>query len=111
MERENYIIKSFRTWTLFLILLESLGWDDKTLSTQEAVTNVYWMLVCKPYKRSHFKHLNIVRDSNIKMDLRETLSGKGERDVCGPDWTGSEHNKEPPQSPKAGMEFLDQLSK
>jgi hypothetical protein len=45
------------------------------------------------------------------MDLRETLSGQGERGVRGPDSTGSEHNKEPPQSPKAGMEFLDQQSK
>jgi len=44
MDRENYKIKSFRTWTFFLILLESLGWDDKTLNTQEAVTNVYRML-------------------------------------------------------------------
>jgi hypothetical protein len=69
------------------------------------------MLVGKPYKRSHFKHLNIGRDSNVKTDLRETLSGKGERGVHGPNSTGSEHNKEPPQSPKAGMEFLDQLSK
>jgi hypothetical protein len=50
-------------------------------------------------------------DSNIKMDLRETLSGKGERGVHGPDSTGSERNKEPSQSPKTRMEFLEQLSK
>jgi len=62
-------------------------------------------------ERSHFKHLDIGTDSNIEMDLRETLSGQGERGVRGPDSTGSEHNKEPPQSPKAGMEFLDQQSK
>jgi hypothetical protein len=62
-------------------------------------------------ERRHFKHLDRGSDSNIKMDLRETLSVKGERGVHGPDSTGSEHNKEALKSPKAGMEFLDQLSK
>ena len=51
MDRENYIIQSLRTWTLFLILLESLGWGDKALSTKEAVTNVYRVLVGKPYRK------------------------------------------------------------
>jgi len=62
-------------------------------------------------ERRYFKHLDIGRDSNIKMDLRETLSEKGKRGVRGPDSTGSEHNKEPLKSPKAGMEFLHLLGK
>jgi hypothetical protein len=62
-------------------------------------------------ERRHFKHLDIGRDSNIKTELRETLSGKGERGVREPDSPGSEHKKEPLKSLKAGMEFLDQLSK
>jgi len=44
-------------------------------------------------ERSHFKDPDMGRDSNIKMDLRETMSGKGERGVREPDSTGSERNK------------------